>query len=257
MDLTLFQQIFDRAPIFLLVLFRFGGMVTLAPLLGATTIPIKVRLLLVLTLSIAVFPLVPPVAVVPQSFPALAVAVGGEILIGITMGFALSLLFMGIQLGAELISYQMGFAMARLIDPMSQVSTTVLSQFYLLLTTLIYVLQQGHLILISRLAHTFRTVPLLAGFEPQRALRMIVLIITEAFQLGIRIAGPAVVALFLSSLALGFISRTMPQLNILAAGFPVRITLGMLILVVSIGTVNWVFTAGLARVFAHIGELFV
>ena len=257
MPLTSIQQIFDQVPVFVLVLFRLGGMLALAPLLGSTAIPVKIRLMLVLVLSFAVFPLVKPVTAVPNSLIGLAVAVGGEILIGVTMGFALSLLFMGIQLGAEMISYQMGLAMARLVDPMTEVSTTALSQFYLLLTVLIYVLENGHLILISRLAYTFQTVPLLSGFEPQPAKDMCVVIITESFQLGIRICGPAVVALFLSSLAMGFISRTMPQFNILAAGFPIRITLGLIVLIASLGMVPILFKSSLARVFAQIGEVFI
>ncbi len=257
MPLTSIQQIFDQVPVFVLVLFRLAGMVALAPLLGSTAIPIKIRLMLVLVLSFAVFPLVKPVAAVPNSYAGLAVAIGGEMLIGITMGFALSLLFLGIQLGAEMVSYQMGLSLARLVDPMTDVSTTVLSQLYLLLTVLIYVLENGHLILISRLAYTFQTIPLLSGFESQPVLDMCVVIITESFQLGIRIAGPAVVALFLSSLAMGFVSRTMPQFNILAAGFPIRITLGLVVLIASFGMVPILFKSSLTRVFAQIGEVFM
>jgi len=257
MPLTPIQQLFDQAPVFALVLFRLGGLFALAPLLGSVTIPVKIKILFILILGFAVFPLVPQTSFVPSSFLHLAVSVGGELLIGITIGFALSLLFVGVQLGAEMISYQMGLGMARLIDPLSEVSTTALSQFYLLLATLLYVLMGGHLILIRQLAGSFQTIPLLSSFQSQPVIKMCLVVLREAFELGIRISGPAVVALFLASLAMGFISRTMPQLNILAAGFPVRTTLGLIMLIASLAMVGLLFQNSLALVFKRVGALFM
>jgi flagellar biosynthesis protein FliR len=82
-------------------------------------------------------------------------------------------------------------------------------------------------------------------------------VLNAAFQLGIRIAGPAVVAIFLATLALGFISRTMPQLNILAAGFPLRIALGFILLVISFSMTLVLFQDSLIVAFRQIGQIFV
>ena len=233
---------------------------TVGPLLGSSVVPIKIRALLALVLSMAIFPLVAPVAAVPNSLPGFIFAVGGEMIIGIAMGFTLSLLFVGIQMGGQMVGHQMGLAMAKLIDPMTNINADVLSQFYILLATLIYVLMNGHLILIRSLAQTFQTIPLLAfplqgGFAGS-LMQMFVALLTTAFGLGIRIAGPALVAIYLATLALGFISRTMPQLNILAAGFPVRITLALVLLVASLGAVCALFQDSLLGVFQQIGILF-
>lgn len=252
-----FQDIFEQIPVFILVLFRLGGIIVMAPFLGAAAIPVKVKALLALILAMALFPLVPPVTFAPTSLTGLSVGVAGEMLIGIIMGFVLSLLFTGIQFGAEMISYQMGFAMARMVDPFTDVSTTVLSQFYMLLATLIYVLMNGPLILIRALTQTFQTVPLLAAIDNTTVLTVSVSVLTESFKLGIRIAGPVLVALFLATTALGFISRTMPQLNILAAGFPVRITLAFVILVASLGLIVMLFQDSLVIVFRQMGEIFI
>ena len=251
------QQIADQAPVFFLVLFRVAGLLVLTPMMGSSVIPVKFRALLALALSAVIFPMVPTVVFEPNSFVGLAIAVGTEMLIGITMGFALSLLMLGVQVGAEMVGHQMGFAMARLVDPNTRVDTTVLSQFYVMLATLIYILMNGHLVMIKSLVNTFYTVPLLGASISTNVLDTLVAILSEAFMLGVRIAGPALVAIYLATLALGFISRTMPQLNILAAGFPIRITLAFTLLIASLGSVFMLFQDKLTAVLETIGLLFV
>jgi len=257
MDLYPMQLIFERGPIFLLVLFRVSGLVAACPLMGHLSIPIRVKVMLAMVLSVVIFPIVKPVAFEPNSFLGLAVGLGGEILIGATMGFVLSLLFVGIQVGSEMVSQQMGLSMSELVDPASGISTTVISQFYVLLATVIYVLMNGHLILIRSLAETFKTAPVLMGFDSMAILKILTDVLTAAFQLGVRMAGPAVVAIFLATLALGFISRTMPQLNILAAGFPLRIALGFALLVISFSMALMLFHDSLIVAFRQIGQIFI
>ena len=262
------QQIFNQAPLFALVLFRVGGLMTLAPILGAMTIPTRIKPFIALVLAMAVFPLVGvALSTVPNSLPGLAVAVAAETLIGLTMGFVLSLLFVGIQLGASLVGQQMGLGFARMVDPLTQVQSNILSQFYLLLATVFYVLMNGHLVLIKALARTFDTIPLAGAgtfFSTAGArgvsyqlVQTMVDILSASFALGIRMAGPGLVAIFLATLALGFIGRTMPQLNILAAGFPVRIVLALVLLIISLGSVSLLMRSAFSAVLAHIGTLFI
>lgn len=251
------QQIYEQIPVFVLVLFRIGGIIAVGPLMGMPSVPSRVKLMLAMVLSMAVFPMINKVVWMPNTWMAVSMGVAGEVLIGITMGFVVSITFTGIQLGAEIVSQQMGLSMARMVDPSSGVSTTVLSQFYLLLATAIYVLINGHLILLKALIQTFETIPLLSGHDRQTVVDMMVAMLTEAFRLGIRLAGPALVAIFLATLAMGFISRTMPQLNILAAGFPVRIVLAMILVIASLGTVCLVLEDSLMMAFDRIGQVIV
>lgn len=257
MDFSYIQNLFDQIPVFVLVLFRMGGLMASAPLLGSMNIPIKIKIMLTFIMSMAIFGMVPPVAIVPKSYITLAVGVGCEMLIGISLGFILKLLFVGFQMGAEIISQQMALSLSSLIDPQSGVSTTIISQFFLLLATLIYVLINGHLILIRSLAQTFQTIPLMGTLNGKSLVDMFVSILNGAFQLSIRIAGPTLVAIFLATLALGFISRTMPQLNILAAGFPLRITLALIILISSLSMACVLFEDSLLMVFRQIGTMFI
>ena len=180
-----------------------------------------------------------------------------ELLIGLTMGFLLALLFTGIEVGVQLVAQQMGFMMAQVMDPLTQINTNILSQFYLLMVTLIYVLMNGHLVLIRSLAETFRTVPLMGVQVNCDILSMLTAVLTSSFMLGIRIAGPALIAVFLATLAMGFISRTMPQLNILAAGFPIRIMLSMALLIASLGSLMCLFQDSLVTVLLKVGTIFM
>ena len=256
------QQIIQQAPIFILVMFRLAGIMLFAPMLGSVNIPIPIKVFVVLILSVAVFPLVAPTLaasppVLPTNLVGAAFGVAGEMLIGLTMGFALLLMFIGIQLGAEMVSQQMALSLARVIDPMTNISTELISQLYLLMATLIYILMNGHHILIRSLVHTFQVVPLMgAGFD-QGIIATFVSILTSAFMLGIRIAGPALAAIFLATIAMGFISRTMPQLNILAAGFPIRICLALVLMIASLGTVFLLVQDTILNVLSQIGTFFI
>ncbi len=256
MPLAPLQLIFDQAPLFMLVLFRIAGIMAVAPLLSASFIPVRIKFFLVLVLSMAVFPLVPRTVWVPAQWADLAWAVGTEMLIGITMGFALSLLFTGLEVGIEMVSHQMGLSMAQLIDPLSDITTNVLSQFYTLLATVIYVLINGHLVLIQSLVQTFQTVPLMGARVGDNVVAMLVSVLTGSYMLAIRVAGPALVAIFLATIALGFISRTMPQLNILAAGFSIRIFLAFIMMIASLAAVFLVFEDDLIVVLQKVGSIF-
>lgn len=255
--LNTIQHIIEHGPVFTLVLFRVAGLITMAPVLGSARIPVKIRVLFALVLSAAVYPMVPAVAAVPDTLPGLAIAVGAEMLIGISMGFALYLMLIGVQVGADLVSYQMGLGMAHLVDPNTELDSTVLSQLYLMVATLIYVLMNGHIVLIRSLVQTFDTVPLMGAGIGMDVLNLMVSILTNAFVLGIRVAGPALVAIYLATIALGFISRTMPQLNILAAGFPIRITLGLTLIITTFGAMGILFEDSIVFVLQEIGEIFI
>ena len=249
--------IFERLPIFALVMFRVAGITLLCPLFGMKSLTGKFRVMLVFVLALAVFPLAPRSVYVPNSYIGLALGVGAELIIGLSMGFILRLFLVGVQMGAKMISQQMGFAMSRMVDPSTGINTTLMSQFYIMLVTILYVLMNGHLILVQSVADTFRILPLMATHDNERLISIFSSLMIAAYQLGIRLAGPILVAVFLVTLALGFISRTMPQLNILAAGFPIRIMLCFTMIIASLGMIFMLFEDGLQQVFRDIGMLFI
>lgn len=262
MNLLPIEILVGWTPVFILVMFRITGIFIFAPILGSLNIPMRIKALIALALAAAVFPIVVQSgllspAVAPTSLWELGWGVAMELLIGLGMGFALMLMFVAVQLGAELISQQMALNLGRIIDPITGDSTDIVAQFYMMLTTLIYVLINGPAVMIRALVDTFFQVPLMGARPSEGLLTMFGKLLSTSFSLGVRIAGPALAAIFLSTLAMGFISRTMPQLNILAAGFPLRICLSMAVLIFSIGSVCLLLENYVVDVLNLVGRLFV
>lgn len=256
MFLVPIETLYERLPVFALVLFRVSGLAMFGPLLGISVAPAAVKAMFMFVVALALWPLAPDIMYRPDTFPDLAIAVVSEMTIGASMGLILFFLVSGIKIGAELISQQMGLSMSQMMDPVSGENSTLVQEFYNLLLTVFYVLINGHLVLIRTLADTFKSMPLGTPFSTEPITVTLVHVLTVSFQAGIRLAGPALVAVFLATMALGFISRTMPQLNILAAGFPMRILLSFFVMITSLSAAFYLFDEYIIFAFDEIGGLF-
>jgi flagellar biosynthesis protein FliR len=156
-----------------------------------------------------------------------AVIVGSELVVGLCLGLGLTILFSGIQLAGQMIGRIGGLMLADVFDPSVGTSVPLFSRFLLLTSTTVFLLIGGHRMVLAGLLDTFTSMPLAGGSLPlsldQEFLGNLVktfeLLLTQSFSLGIRAAAPVVTALLLSTLVMGLISRTLPQLNILAVGF--------------------------------------
>jgi flagellar biosynthetic protein FliR len=227
MPLPLFE-LYAKFPAFLLVLFRIAGLMLAAPLFSAATMPTQLRAMLAVAMAAAVFPMVSTQVAVPVTLATAIPGLLGELVIGLFIGFCVSLIFMALQLAAEIISHQAGMTMGSVYNPMLDSSESVLSQLYYYAALMVFLAVGGHRELIRALLDSFAAVPLL-GFNLTDSLTDLLLsLTTTSFELAIRVSGPAVVALMLTLLGLGFLSRTIPQLNILTVGFPVKLVLALL-----------------------------
>jgi len=162
----------------------------------------------------------------------LSLTVVQETLVGLILGFTATLVFSAIRIGGELIDLHMGFAMAGLFDPVSGSRTTVVGNFLYIVAALLFFAMDGHHSLLLLLSRSYEAVPLAgAVFEPKLA-EEILGIFTAMFTLGFKIAAPLIAVMFISDLALSFVSRTVPQLNVFIMGFPLKAGFGMLALIV-------------------------
>lgn len=243
-----FDPILSHLPAWLLVLFRFTGIFIIAPMFGSATIPTRIRIMLALALSICVYPmllspgrpswgLIEPVVSHGLSLWSLVGAVGMELMIGIIIGYGATLPIMGLQVAGNIADQQLGMSLGGLFNPELDEQGGIISEFFFIVAMMIFIILGGHRILITTLVGSFNDVPLGGFTADSRMLDMIVALLSSMFHLGLRVAAPLLCLVFLETVAMGFIARTVPQLNILSIGFPLRILIGGGLLVVSTGAI--------------------
>ena len=215
-----------------LLALRVGGMLLVAPVFSAKTVPMKVRtgLLLVLTLLLAA----PAVSAARGGLPGLQVTPGAflaESLVGFAVGFGAAVLVGAAETAGELMSTSVGLSGASHLDPMSGQSNTVLAQFAQLFAVTVLLSVGGHLVMLDALAESVRAVPLGAagagGVDVQAGLAALVGAGAALFALGLKFAAPVVAAAMIGNVALAVLTRVAPALNVFTVAFPLQIGLGL------------------------------
>ncbi|MGV8074051.1 MAG: flagellar biosynthetic protein FliR [Syntrophobacteraceae bacterium] len=217
--------------IFLAILLRISIVLFMIPVFTGTQLPSSVKVALVVALSIMIY-LLPHNSIKPLPFDAipLLMAILGEVVFGMILGLTVLMVFAAFQVAGELISFQMGFGFAQTADPQSGTQTMILSRFFQITATLIFFGMNGHHVVLRAIVESYRTIPV-GGFTlTTNTFHDIVLLSGHLFIIAIRLAAPVLIALLLTHVALGIMSRFAPQLNVLAASFPLTILLGFLFL---------------------------
>jgi len=217
-----------------LVLFRVMGLFLSAPIFSSTAIPRRAKVGLAFVVTLMTYPLVQPMLPSDLTMSQALVGVVSEMMLGLAIGFGLSMIFVATQVGALMIAQQGGLALGRVFNPALNTQTTPLGQLLFLVLTGIFLAMDGHVAVVRSLLESFSFVPPLAFRVTPSVVELITGMLTSSFVTAIRLAGPALTALFLVTLAMGFISRTVPQLNILAVGFSIRSTMALLMVAVSL-----------------------
>jgi len=218
----------------LLVVARIAGIFIAAPVLSSQAVPIKLRVLMSIVIGLAVVGRVArPAAVV--GLGGLVLAGGSELAIGAVIGFAMRLVFVGIQLGAAQIGQQMGIALAEVFDPMHEAPGASRRLFYMVAIAVFLVIG-GHRRLIAATLGSFDTVPVGGFLSPGAMLGVTVTLLGASFALALKVAAPVLVAMLLATVALGLLQKTIPQCNVLSIGLSARAMLAILILAAAVAT---------------------
>lgn len=220
-------DILHALPIFALVMFRISGLVMTAPVFGSRMIPMRVRAAMVMMITAVVFPMVR--TQVPADIGLGMALVGGiaEMMVGATIGLALSIFMMGAEVAGRTAGQQAGLAMSQIIDPTTNEQVSTLGALYTVVVTFSFLLIGGHRATMAALLDTYQVVPMLSFRFTDSIILLLVEMLAAAFIIGIRMGAPVIVAVFLSGIVLGFLSRTMPQLNILTVGFTLRLLVAL------------------------------
>ncbi len=220
---------------FILILMRVAPILFMMPVLNSSSFPVQVKAGISLIVSLILLPLAPiPPRFLPSEPYQFAFLMAGELMMGFILGLSIKIVLAGIQMGGELIGFQMGFSMASVIDPQSGMDTTVLSQFIYLLGLFIFLSIDGHHWFFRALSQSFS---LLGPGEIHlgRGLYQHMLNLAgKMFVIAIKMVAPVMAVLIFTQIALGILAKAVPQVNILLTSFPLTIALGLLFLGFSI-----------------------
>ncbi|MBV8751211.1 MAG: flagellar biosynthetic protein FliR [Candidatus Eremiobacteraeota bacterium] len=222
-----------------LVLVRVSAMLALVPIFSQTQIPQLVRFALGLMLAFVIARTVPAIA--PVGLGELTVAVLSQVFVGLVFGFVAFLLFTGIQFAGEIIDIQIGFAVVNIINPLTAQNVTVIGELELALATLLYLAVDAHHALIAGIAGSFTLVPLPFAGAPELIAGDVMRFFAQSLFIVFQIAAPVAIALFLVNIMLGLMARVAPQMNVFVVGFPIQITIGLVMLIVSLPLLGTVF----------------
>ncbi len=218
--------------LFGLTLIRCSGLIVFAPFFGANNFPSKARILFALFLTIAMYPVAKSTVVMP---PVLGTAELGlmalqELSLGLVIGFLASLVFMGAQLAGELVGTQVGFSMANIVDPLLDTEVSLIGFMQMNLALVVFLTLKLHLVVISILYASYEYVgigTLVLDIFIDVTKNAGIYEATHMMEVGVRLAMPVMLVMLLNSVVEGFITRTMPQMNIMVLGMPLRVVIGL------------------------------
>lgn len=231
-----------RLEAFVLLFARVTTILLVAPIYGNRVVPVRVRVLAGLALAVALLPIVPPAPLFRGAGAvALGLALASEVLFGLLIGLLVSVAFFGVLFAGQLVGLQMGFGISNIIDPNSDAQVAVTAEFQSLLFLLVFLTLDGHHLVVAALAKSLGQVPL-GGFTLDgRAVEAAMRESGEVFSVALRVGGPVIAFLFVTSLALAAIAKTAPQLNVFNLGFPVQIAGGLVVLLLALPGLRIVF----------------
>ena len=205
-----------------------------APMLGSQKIPAPIKIGLALLLTVAIVPTLDPAPQIDPASGAGLLVLVNQVLIGVAMGFAMQLVFTAVEMAGDLAGLQMGLGFAMFYDPQQQGQSALIGQFLSLLATLVFLSLNGHLLIVSALVESFRTLPISSTALSAFGWNAIAAFGARIFVTALFMSLPIIVTLLIVNLALGVLTRAAPQLNIFAIGFPITLTVGLVLLLVAL-----------------------
>lgn len=240
------EDVVARFYLFLWPMLRISALLLTAPPFSSSVFTLRLRIVLALALTWLIYPLYNWPQIDPFSAAGLA-EIFNQIVIGATMGLILQVVVAALVLAGHAISATMGLTMANMIDP-SMGNVPILSQFLIVLSTLIFVGMGGHAMLLGLVLESFRTLPIGQSIVNPDTFGLVVRWSSMIFLGGLLMALPVMITLLFINVGLGVVTRAAPSLNIFAVGFPAMIIAGFVVLIVSMdsigGRIEWLWIQG-------------
>jgi flagellar biosynthetic protein FliR len=227
------------------------ALMTSLPVFSQRSVPMRVKVALAFFIAVASQASLPAMPVVPLDSALAWIVVVQQVLIGVSLGFAVRVVFAAVEFAGEVIGLQMGLNFAGFFDPVTASQGTASGRFFGTIVAFLFIIINGHLAIIAALVKSFNTFPV--GPEPFAFLRAVQPQVwgAEVFMIGLWIALPLVGMLLFVNLVLGVISRVAPQINIFAIGFPITLGVGLIGMLLTLPLLQQPFTMALERMLDH------
>ncbi|CAH1056165.1 Flagellar biosynthetic protein FliR [Paenibacillus pseudetheri] len=237
-------------PVFLLIFCRITAFFVVVPVFSSQGVPTTFKIGISFFVALVVFSANGTGITIPQDFSYILLIMR-EVLIGLLLGFIGYLMFMAIQTAGSFIDIQIGFGIANVIDPMTGTSAPILGNFKYMIALLMFLSMNGHHHLLDAIVYSYKWIPM----NNDLFLRMVdgslseflVRTFAQSFVLAFQMSAPLVTALFLTDVGLAFLARTAPQYNVFVIGVPLKIIIGIALLLV--------LMPGLAVLFQNLFEI--
>lgn len=244
--------------LFMLVLSRVAGIFAAMPVFGGQTLQVRIKAVVVIMITLVCFP---ALAITPPSeFPtdafSLALLALSELMVGITLAYITQIIFSAVEFSGQIIGMQMGFTISQILDPTRGGQTQVMSVVQALLATLLFLSLNIHHLFIRTIVDSFSIIPIGGWHLNGEIVSFLVKRTADIFILGVRLAAPVMVALLLTSVAMGIMARAFPQMNIFMISMPLNIGIGLIVLGMTIAVFFHVLEVSFGHLKGHIDTLF-
>lgn len=244
-------ELLEHVPPLMLVMFRIGGLMIFGPVFGSPVIPVRVKVLLAAMVALAIYPLMAADLRLADGMEwhiwLLGPIIALELMVGLAVGYLASLPLVSIQMGGLLMGQQMGLGFATFYNPGIDDEADVVGQILFFLALAGFLIIGGHEAMMMAVLKSFEYIPLGGMQTDFELVSLITGLLLAAFDLALRVATPVLALVFLESLAMGFVAKTVPQLNILSLGFPLRILAGIMIIMLGLVVIHEVVMDGVAE----------
>ena len=236
MDL-LVSEVVERFYVLLWPMIRVSAFLLAAPFFSLRSVTVRIRVLLAALLTLMIYPLVDWPIIDPYSAAGLR-EIFNQVLIGTVMGMLLQIVNAALVVGGQAVSGSMGLGMANMVDP-TMGNVPVISQFFIICSTLIFMGIGGHVLVISLILESFRSLPIGQMLAPDMLMAVLLQWSSMIFLGALLLALPIMVCLLFVNIGVGVVTRAAPALNIFAVGFPAMILAGMLLLSLSMSSIGY------------------
>ena len=242
----------DKFLLLLLVFVRMSSLFVVTPVFGRREMPSYLKIGLAFFCSYILVPLLGDVKVEYSNLLSFAVIVGKEFLVGIIIGFVSFLVFSALYIAGQIIDMQIGFGMVNVLDPTMNSQVPLTGNFMYILTTLFFLTIDGHHILLSALFKSYSVLPIDGFAFTEAMVNNMTTIFSDVFVIGFKISLPVIAAALLSEVALGILSKTVPQMNVFVVGIPLKIGIGLLTLYLMMPIFIQIMTVTFDRMYGYI-----